>query len=573
MGQAQQSSSPGQQNGAMAGMGQPGQQQGASSGDSLDQMIEGIHCEGALAMGARVNLGGNITETAQVVGERISVSGTIEESIAQAKAIEAQGYDLVWVGARNLWSREELRPVIEHMKAVRNATDLIVVAWILPFTPGLSRGSQQVDPWLRSGPYAKGPELEEVVAMAKMLEGAADILQMKDCGHYTNHPNSFTMEKGKPWMLRFSQAVKESGAGIVVCPTGGFHDPALNDEWIASGKADMVGMADPFIADPEFVRKAHERRAEDIVPCIMCHDCHRISRTIGPWITICSVNPKFGLSAYAGLVRPPSRSKKVAVIGGGPGGMKAALVAAERGHRVTLYEKSDSLGGLLRHTDYTQYKWAQKDFKDYLISQVYKAGINVHLKTAAAAEMIKAKGYDTVLVAAGAEPAVSRIPGADGGNVFNIIDVYSNLKSLGKNVVLIGAGVFGTETGICLAKEGYKVTALTSEKYMIGPEWIGPHNKENQIDIYENHPNFSYFLEATVKGISGGKVTFTDSKGIEKSVQADSVVIYAGLKPRMDEALKFSDSADQVLLIGDCTGKAGTIQKTIRSAYFMASQV
>jgi NADPH-dependent 2,4-dienoyl-CoA reductase/sulfur reductase-like enzyme len=273
------------------------------------------------------------------------------------------------------------------------------------------------------------------------------------------------------------------------------------------------------------------------------------------------------------LVRAPSRSKKVAVIGGGPGGMKAALVAAERGHKVTLYEKSDSLGGLLRHTDYTQYKWAQKDFKDYLIRQVYKAGINVHLKTAAAAEMIKAKGYDTVLVAAGAEPALSRIPGADGGNVFNIIDVYSNLKSLGKNVVLIGAGVFGTETGICLAKEGYKVTALTSEKYMIGPEWIGPHNKENQIDIYENHPNFSYFLEATVKGISGGKITFTDSKGIEKSVQADSVVIYAGLKPRMDEALKFSDSADQVLLIGDCTGKAGTIQKTIRSAYFMASQV
>jgi thioredoxin reductase len=572
MGQAQQSSSPGQQNGAMAGMGMQGQQ-GASSGDSLDQMIEGIHCEGSLAMGARVNVGGNITETAQIVGARISASGTIEESIAQAKVIEAQGYDLVWVGARNLWSSEELQPVTEHMKAVRNATELIVVAWILPFSPGLSRGSQQVDPWLRSGPYSKGPELEEVVAMAKMLEGAADILQMKDCGHYTNHPNSFTMEKGKPWMLRFSQAIKESGAKIIVCPSGGFHDPALSDEWIASGKADMVGMADPFIADPEFVKKAYEGRAEDIVPCIMCHDCHRISRTIGPWITVCSVNPKFGLSTYAGLVRAPSRSKKVAVIGGGPGGMKAALVAAERGHKVTLYEKNDSLGGLLRHTDYTQYKWAQKDFKDYLVRQVYKAGIDVHLKTAAAAEMIKAKGYDTVLVAAGAEPAVSRIPGADGGNVFNIVDVYSNLKTLGKNVVLIGAGVFGTETGICLAKEGYKVTVLTGEKYMIGPEWIGPHNKENQIDIYENHPNFSYFLEATVKGISGGKVTFTDSKGMEKSIQADSVVIYAGLKPRMDEALKFSDSADQVLLIGDCTGQAGTIQKTMRSAFFMASQV
>jgi thioredoxin reductase len=567
------SSSGQREGGSMADMGQQAQQQRLSSGDSLDQMIEGIHCEGSLAMGARVNVGGNINETAQVIGARVSASGTIEESISQAKAIEAQGYDLVWVGARNLWNREELRPVIEHMQAVRNTTDLIVVAWILPFSPGLSRGSQQVDPFLRSGPYAKGPELDEVVAMAKMLEGSADILQMKDCGHYTNHPNSFTMEKGRPWMLRFSQAVKESGAKIIVCPTGGFHDPALNDEWIANGKADMVGMATPFIADPEYVRKAYEGRAEDIAPCIMCHDCHRISRTIGPWITICSVNPKFGLSTYSGLVRPPSKSKKVAVIGGGPGGMKAALVAAERGHRVTLYEKSDSLGGLLRHTDYSQWKWAQKEFKDYLILQTYKAGVNVLLKTAATPAMIQAKGYDTVLVAAGAEPLIPRIPGADGSNVFNIIDAYSNRSSLGKNVVLIGAGVFGTETGICLAKDGYKVTVLTSEKYMIGPEWIGPHNKENQIDIYENHPNLSYFMEATVKNISGGKVTYTDSKGSEKSVQADSVVIYAGLKPKMDEALKFSDSAEQVLLLGDCTGQNGTIQKTIRSAFFVASQV
>jgi NADPH-dependent 2,4-dienoyl-CoA reductase/sulfur reductase-like enzyme len=332
-------------------------------------------------------------------------------------------------------------------------------------------------------------------------------------------------------------------------------------------------MATPFIADPEFVKKLYENREEDIVPCIMCHDCHMISRTKGPWLVVCSVNPKFGLSTSVNAIRAPSVSKKVAVIGGGPAGMKAAITAAERGHKVTLYEKGDSLGGLIRHTDFTQWKWAQKDFKDYLLRQTYKAGVKVLLGTEATPEMIKAKGYDTVLVATGAEPVISKIPGADGKNVYNIVDVYSNMKSLGKNVVLIGGGVFGSETGICLAKSGYKVTALTSDKHMIGPEWIGPHNKENQLDIIQSHENFSYILEAIATRISDGKVFYKDSTDSEKSIQADSVVIYAGLRPRQEEAVKFSDSAGQVLLLGDCTGEAGTIQKTIRSAFFVASQV
>ena len=253
--------------------------------------------------------------------------------------------------------------------------------------------------------------------------------------------------------------------------------------------------------------------------------------------------------------------------------MKAALVAAERGHKVTLYEKGDSLGGLFRHTDFTTYKWTWKEFKDCLIRQVNKAGIEVQLKTIATPEMIKAKVYDTVLVAVGAEPVISKIPGAEGKNIYNIVDVYSNIRSLGKNVVLIGGGVFGSETGVYLVMEGYKVTALTSEKYMIPPEVIGPHNKANQLNVIERDPNFSYILEATAKSISGGKVTYVDSKGNEKSVQGDSIVIYAGLKPKQDEAMKFSGSAGQVLLLGDCTGENGNLQKAIRSAFFVASQV
>ena len=116
-------------------------------------------------------------------------------------------------------------------------------------------------------------------------------------------------------------------------------------------------------------------------------------------------------------------------------------------------------------------------------------------------------------------------------------------------------------------------TVLTSEKHLIPPEVIGAHNKQIQMDLAQNHENFSFILEATTSEISEGKVTYRDVKGSEKSIRADSAVIYAGFSPRMDEAMKFSGSAGQVLLLGDCTGKAGTLPKTIRSAFFAASKI
>jgi 2,4-dienoyl-CoA reductase-like NADH-dependent reductase (Old Yellow Enzyme family)/thioredoxin reductase len=554
----------------------------------LQQMVEEVHCEGSLVccgrIGGGIRGGGPVGQGGQGApagqGGPVPQGGSgssvkIEDVVTAAKKLEDKGYDIVEVGERD-WEGgvESVRSVLDQIEAVRKATDLIIMAVILPFTPGLSRGNPHYPVDERSGDKAVGPQLDEVLAMVKMIDGLADIVRMKDAGHYTNHPNSFTMERDKPWMLRFSQAIKESGAKIITAPTGGFHDPALNDGFIASGKTDMVGMATPLIADPEYVKKLYEGRGDDIVPCVKCHICHGISRTKGPWFDTCSVNPKWGLSATKkASIRPPSATKKVAVIGGGPAGMKAAITAAERGHNVTLFEKSDALGGLLKHTDFTQWKWSYRDFKDYLVRQTYKAGVEVLLNTEVTPEMIKTKGYDTVLAAVGAEPSVSRISGSDGKNVYNILSVYSNKKSLGKNVVLIGGGVFGTETGIGLAKDGFKVTELTSGKQMIPEEAIGPHNMENQIDIYQNHPNFSYVLEAIATRISDGKVFYKDATGSEKSVQADSVVIYAGLKPRTDEAMKFSGSADQFFLLGDCTGQAGTVQKTIRSAFFTASQV
>jgi hypothetical protein len=124
-----------------------------------------------------------------------------------------------------------------------------------------------------------------------------------------------------------------------------------------------------------------------------------------------------------------------------------------------------------------------------------------------------------------------------------------------------------------MLKDGHKVTMITSERELVSSGDIGPHNMKNQQKVYQNHPNFSYILQATVKDIASGKVTYTDSTGSQKSVQADSIVIWSGLKPRVDEAEKFIGSAEDVLFLGDCTGRGGSIQKTLRSAFFIASQV
>jgi len=238
---------------------------------------------------------------------------------------------------------------------------------------------------------------------------------------------------------------------------------------------------------------------------------------------------------------------------------------------VTLYEKGSSLGGLLRHSDYSSYKWAIKDFKDYLIKRIDELGVTVILNTSATAEMIKAKGYDTILVAVGSDPIVSKIPGADGSNVYNIIDSYSKEKSMGKNIVFIGGGEFGADAGMHLAKTGHNVTMLTSEKELFPND--RPHYPITIIEAYQDLKNFSIITEGTATGISAGKVTYKDTAGSEKSIPADSVVVYSGLKPKKDESLKFYGSAKQFFTVGDCSEKGGNIQKCIRSAFFTASEV
>jgi NADPH-dependent 2,4-dienoyl-CoA reductase/sulfur reductase-like enzyme len=509
----------------------------------IAQVIEGVH-----SMGSLVSAG--------------SLRGA--DVVTLAKQLVDQGVDVVTMGPRDLSNPMAIDAAVKQMEAVKRATGLIITMYLTIQHPHIR--PETSDSFTRTC-----PSLDLAIKAVKACDGLIDIFQLRPATAIGMHPTGWNQETSTPHALYMSKAIRDSGAKVLLAPNGGFQNLDLNEEFIASGQCDMITMSRAWHADPEYGLKIYEGRGEDVVPCILCNRCHGPGFA-GPWYAACSVNPKIGLESTVKAIYPPTTPKKVAVIGGGPGGMKAAITAAERGHSVTLYEKNGYLGGLLHHSDFSSYKWPLKNYKDYLVRNVEKTGVQVLLNTEATPEMIRAKGYDAVIAALGAAPTMTRIPGFDGDNVYNVMDVYEKEKELGKNIVFIGGGEYGVETAMFLAKAGHKTTILTNAKTLMKVERV--HYPEYIVDAYDYLDNFYYLLEVTPKRISKGKVTYTDTDGKEKSIKADSVVIYAGLKARQDDALAFSDSAGSAFhIIGDCTGRGGDVQKVTRSAYFAAAQI
>jgi 2,4-dienoyl-CoA reductase-like NADH-dependent reductase (Old Yellow Enzyme family)/thioredoxin reductase len=504
----------------------------------------------------------------------------IEGVVKQARFYQALGFDMVQfhMSYRNNILAQALSPVINTRKDKYGGSHENRARLALEMFQAVKKAC---GPNLLIVAHLSGEELgddggytvKDVIEYAKVWEGALDILMVRGKDNSAAHPTAYNFDKGENPIIGYAETIKRGGTKMVVGVNGGFQDLDQNEEYIASGKTDIISMARNWWADPEYGKKAYEGRGEDVVPCLLCQDCHGVA---GPPVSFCTVNPELGLEhRLSRMIDTPTISRKVAVIGGGPAGMKAAIVAAERGHKVTLYEKNDYLGGQLKHADYVSFKWTYKDFKDYLVRQVKKSGVEVLLSTRATPEMIKKKGYDAVLVALGAEPIIPDIPGSRAGNVLAPIFVYGN-KAIGKNVVVIGGEQIATETGMYLAANGHNVTVLTAEKNLA--------SDANKIYLgwerWRFFKTFGYIAEASVKGISGGKVTYIDAKDDEKSIQADSVVIYAGRKPRQEEALKFYGSADRFFIIGDC-GRYddivrigdGNVRTSQRTAFAAASKI
>ena len=406
-----------------------------------------------------------------------------------------------------------------------------------------------------------GYGLEEGIEFLRMAEPYVDIVQVRAAEADPNHPIPFELQKTP--FLDLAAAVKQAGLDMLVSNVGGFFDPADADRAIAEGKLDLVAMARSWISNPNYGELVQEGRSEDIIPCLRCNKCHGRGRH-DVMTTVCSVNPQFGFEAVdRHLYSAPAGVKSIAVIGGGPGGMRASMYLADRGHKVTLFEATDQLGGAIKHADYIPFKWTLKDYKNFLIAQVSKRDIRVVMNTRVTPDMIEGQ-YDVVIAALGAEPVVPQIPGADGANVTVATEAIMHADQIGRNVVIIGGGEVGVETGMFLAQQGREVTVVEMRDELAADTTFMHYRSMFQA-AWEAIPSFHYVLNATAKEITSDHVTYTDAQG-EHQLPADSVVLSVGMRAKSGEALSFFGAGKQFYLVGDCK-KPGTIQTTNRNVY------
>lgn len=428
---------------------------------------------------------------------------------------------------------------------------------------------------------------EFMAAVVKELEDVVDIVSIKEKDAATNHPTGFQFQKGQHTCFTYAKAIRDTGAKVLVGVNGGFQDPQELDGYLAEGKCDLIAMARGLFADEEYMEKCLTGRGEDIVPCIWCNKCH--GTMTPPWISFCSVNPRLGIDPMLLKTLPEGHSsKKTAVIGGGPIGMRAAIMAAQQGHQVTLFEQTDYLGGQLKHSDYVSFKWPLRDYKNYLVQQLRKNGVTVRMQTKATPELLEQEGFEAVIAATGAVPNIPAFAQDAEGKLLpglkTCLDVFGHEAELGKRVVIVGGSETGVETGMHLCELGHKVTVLTRQFELAHDAShlhaitmaIVTYDPEDHHEIikcaWEKYPNFRGIVHASTTAVTPTSVTYLDQDGVSHRLEADSVVICGGMKAQRDEALAFYGSAPRFFMTGDCE-KVANLQAGNRSAMGKVAQL
>ena len=395
-----------------------------------------------------------------------------------------------------------------------------------------------------------GLSKEEGIEFAKLLDGKVDLIHVS-AGLDTEaaqavhtHPTMFLPHGVN---VHYAAAIKAAGVKTPVLTIGGITTPELAEEILASGKADGIAMARALIADPHFPNKARRGKREDIIPCLRCLDCltglHQGNNLH------CAVNCSTGReNRHRSIIRPAAEVRKVLVVGGGPGGMKAAATAAGRGHSVTLAEATDRLGGLLKFTDYDGLKIDLKRLKDHLIAQVEKSGVRVLLNTTVTPDFIREGGYDSVILAVGSSPARPPIPGLDHPAVHHATTVYTHMDGAGRRVAVLGGGLVGCETGLFLAEQGHRVTVVEMQD-SIAPEanWM---HREGMMQAFAAAP-ITLRPGLRVSRVEAGEgVWAIHADGAEEFIPADTVVYAMGMRPNSVTGLR--DVCPDTAVIGDC---------------------
>ena len=411
-----------------------------------------------------------------------------------------------------------------------------------------------------------GRNMEESEKAAKYLEDAGYDMLNADNGTYDSwywaHPPMYMPQNCN---LDDVSHIKKFVNIPVVC--AGRMEPDVAAEAIAEGKIDAMGVARQFLTDPEWITKLIEDRLEDIKPCICCHSgCFNFSSSKGHantqdltdtmGLARCALNPETMQSKKYHL-EPAKKAKKVAVIGGGIGGMEAALVLAKRGHTVTLYEKTDKLGGVFIAAAAPSFKEKDKALITWYIRELTKyPTITVKMNTEI--KDIASLDADEVIVATGA--VARRIPIKGVEKSIEAVDYLLDKKAVGENVVVIGGGLTGCEIAYDLYLKGKKPVIVEMQDDLITTKGVCLANTSYLRDFFKTNKVLVH-LETGVSEIADGSVIVKHKDGTTETIPADSVILSVGYTPA-----PIAEKKKNVHIIGDASA-VGNLRTVIWGAW------
>jgi 2,4-dienoyl-CoA reductase-like NADH-dependent reductase (Old Yellow Enzyme family)/thioredoxin reductase len=367
------------------------------------------------------------------------------------------------------------------------------------------------------------------------------------------------------FMVPLAQGIKEV-VNIPVIAVGRINDVRLAEEIVEKGQADLVSVGRALIADPEFPRKAMEHRLTEIRPCIACNEgCINMLFLLKP--VTCVLNAAVGKEEEFRF-KPAQKPKKVLVIGGGVGGMEFARIAALRGHRVSLYEQDDELGGQVLLASVPSYKYELKNIAPYFRHVLERLGVDLHLGAEFAESMIGAVAPDVVCIAMGSTLSVPDIPGIEGGNVVLATDVLSGKTEVGKKVAILGGGEIGLETGYHLAEQGKKV-AIIEQMKKVGTEMIPAFNSYVRHKFADFGGNLITLAKVVEINEEGAVYEKDGHRFLEK---ADTVVVALGTVSNTHLLENLRGKVPELYAVGDAV-KRGKIMDAVHGAAEIARKI
>ena len=369
--------------------------------------------------------------------------------------------------------------------------------------------------------------------------------------------------------LSYVEHIKQFTTKPVVC--AGRMQPDAAADSIAAGKIDAMGIGRQLLCDPEFVTKVKEGRMEDIRPCIACHGaCLPFNSMNGKGTDIDPMHPDMGrcvLNPWTNnetkySLKPARHPRKIAVIGGGIGGMEAAIQASLRGHEVDLYEKNGRLGGAFNAAAAMSFKEKDKELLGWYRRTLEKTDVRVHMNTEI--NDIESLTADVIIVAIGAIARTLSIPGVE--RAMTAVDFLDGTQECGENVVVIGGGLTGCEIAYELALKGKKPVIVEATEYILGARGICMANSSMLKELLRYH-KVPVYTSSTVESIDEKTVTLKTADAT-KILPADTVILSVGYLPDK----RFADNTDKkrrrknTYFVGDCD-QVGSLKTVIKQAY------